>query len=279
MRILENFVVGICGRRAAVEHGKPTSTRWPSGVRAKVGKGRGPPPHLGRGRLHRGRRPPAQDTSPRQGPPPLHRHGPSCARPRAKRLCEIFAPWGPSTCRWWTRRGNSSRPWREPRIPRSSAKRSAISSSRYREREVSRLGIPDAFLAQGTLYTDLIESGKGVGSKAQVIKSHHNVRSPLVEAKRKAGRVIEPLDRLYKDEVRSLGRLLGVSEDVVRRHPFPGRASAWRILGEVTKEKCDLLPRGGRDLYSRAQGPRPLRQDMAGLFGPSPRTFRGRRRR
>jgi GMP synthase (glutamine-hydrolysing) len=109
------------------------------------------------------------------------------------------------------------------------------------EREVDTLGIPDAFLAQGTLYTDLIESGKGVGTKAQVIKSHHNVRSPLIEAKRKAGRVIEPLDRLYKDEVRSLGRILGVSEEVVRRHPFPGPGLGVRILGEVTREKCELL--------------------------------------
>ena len=74
-----------------------------------------------------------------------------------------------------------------------------------------------------------------------MIKSHHNVLSPLVEAKRRAGRVIEPLDRLYKDEVRSLGRLIGVSEDVVRRHPFPGPGLGVRILGEVTKEKCDLL--------------------------------------
>lgn len=109
------------------------------------------------------------------------------------------------------------------------------------EREVGRLGVPDAFLAQGTLYTDLIESGKGVGDKAQVIKSHHNVRSPLVEKKRAAGKVIEPLDKLYKDEVRALGRLLGVSEDVVRRHPFPGPGLGVRILGEVTKERCDLL--------------------------------------
>jgi GMP synthase (glutamine-hydrolysing) len=123
------------------------------------------------------------------------------------------------------------------------AKRKAIGDLfiRIQEREVARLGIPEAFLAQGTLYTDLIESGKGVGSKAQVIKSHHNVRSPLIEAKRKAGRVIEPLDRLYKDEVRALGRLLGVSEGVVRRHPFPGPGLGVRILGEVTKEKCDLL--------------------------------------
>jgi GMP synthase (glutamine-hydrolysing) len=123
------------------------------------------------------------------------------------------------------------------------AKRKAIGDQfiRIQEREVGRLGIPEAFLAQGTLYTDLIESGKGVGAKAQVIKSHHNVRSPLVEAKRKAGRVIEPLDRLYKDEVRALGRLLGVSEGVVRRHPFPGPGLGVRILGEVTREKCELL--------------------------------------
>ena len=123
------------------------------------------------------------------------------------------------------------------------AKRKAIGDLfiTIQQREVERLGIPDAFLAQGTLYTDLIESGKGVGSKAQVIKSHHNVRSPLIEAKRKAGRVVEPLDRLYKDEVRALGRLLGVSEDVVRRHPFPGPGLGVRILGEVTKERCDLL--------------------------------------
>ena len=109
------------------------------------------------------------------------------------------------------------------------------------EREVARLGIPNAILVQGTLYTDLIESGKGVGSKAQVIKSHHNVRSPLVEKKRAEGKVIEPLDRLYKDEVRALGRLLGLSELVVGRHPFPGPGLGVRILGEVTKEKCDLL--------------------------------------
>jgi GMP synthase (glutamine-hydrolysing) len=124
------------------------------------------------------------------------------------------------------------------------AKRKAIGDLfiTIQEREVSRLGLPETyFLAQGTLYTDLIESGKGVGRKAHLIKSHHNVGSPLVDAKRKAGRIIEPLDRLYKDEVRRLGRLLGVDEEVVRRHPFPGPGLAVRIPGEVTREKCDIL--------------------------------------
>ncbi|MDR2418207.1 MAG: glutamine-hydrolyzing GMP synthase [Treponema sp.] len=110
------------------------------------------------------------------------------------------------------------------------------------EREVAKLGLPETcFLAQGTLYTDLIESGKGVGNQAHLIKSHHNVGSPLVDAKRKAGRVIEPLDKLYKDEVRRLGRLLALDDAVVKRHPFPGPGLAIRILGEVTREKCAIL--------------------------------------
>ena len=111
------------------------------------------------------------------------------------------------------------------------------------EREIGKLGLKNSFLAQGTLYTDMIESGKGVGKKAHVIKSHHNVRSPLVEEKRRAGLVIEPLDILYKDEVRQLGKELGVDDSVVKRHPFPGPGLAVRILGEVTPEKCDLLKR------------------------------------
>ncbi|MCL2558152.1 MAG: glutamine-hydrolyzing GMP synthase [Treponema sp.] len=113
---------------------------------------------------------------------------------------------------------------------------------KIQEREVALMGLPaDCFLAQGTLYTDLIESGKGVGKKARLIKSHHNVASPLVEAKRRAGLIIEPLDRLYKDEARALGRLLGVGEEVVGRHPFPGPGLAVRVPGEVTKERCDVL--------------------------------------
>ncbi len=131
---------------------------------------------------------------------------------------------------------------------------------RTQEEEIGKLGIMESFLAQGTLYTDLIESGRGVGNKANLIKTHHNVRSPLVEAKREAGLVIEPLSSLYKDEVRALGKVLGLAPALVGRHPFPGPGVAVRIVGEVTKEKCDLLRRAdalfigelrARNLYDR----------------------------
>lgn len=109
------------------------------------------------------------------------------------------------------------------------------------QREIARRIPGDYYLAQGTLYTDMIESGGGVGKYAHVIKSHHNVRSPLVAAKREAGRLVEPLSRLYKDEVRRLGAILGVATEVIGRHPFPGPGLAVRILGEVTGEKCRIL--------------------------------------
>ncbi|HUX12719.1 MAG TPA: glutamine-hydrolyzing GMP synthase [Spirochaetia bacterium] len=115
------------------------------------------------------------------------------------------------------------------------------------EREVARaaaesdIDLSNAILAQGTLYTDLIESGHGVGNKGALIKSHHNVRSPLVSRKREEGKLIEPLRSLYKDEVRALGERLGVKREIIRRHPFPGPGLAVRILGEVTREKCDIL--------------------------------------
>ena len=109
------------------------------------------------------------------------------------------------------------------------------------ERETARIGLPDStFMAQGTIYPDLIESGRAETGSG-FVKSHHNVGSPLVDAKRKAGRVIEPLEKLYKDEVRTLGSFIGLDKDVIGRHPFPGPGLAVRILGEVTKEKCDIL--------------------------------------
>ena len=122
------------------------------------------------------------------------------------------------------------------------AKRKAIGDLfiRIQERECKRLALPSSyFLAQGTIYPDIIESG--TSSDTKLVKSHHNVGSPLVDAKRKAGLVIEPLASLYKDGVRSLGQFLKISDSVIKRHPFPGPGIAVRILGEVTKEKCDLL--------------------------------------
>ncbi len=109
------------------------------------------------------------------------------------------------------------------------------------QEELAAREIGEDLLAQGTLYTDLIESGKGIGSHAQVIKSHHNVRAPLVAEKREAGLIIEPLSKLYKDEVRQLGRVLGLPETVVGRHPFPGPGLAVRIVGEITAERIRIL--------------------------------------
>ncbi len=133
------------------------------------------------------------------------------------------------------------------------------------EEEIRRRRIGNALLAQGTLYTDMIESGRGVGTRADVIKSHHNVRSPLVEEKRKQGRIIEPLSLLYKDEVRRLGRLLGVHDSVVSRHPFPGPGLGVRILGEVTEEKCAVLQQAD-DIFIRELKTRRLYDEIWQAF-------------
>lgn len=108
------------------------------------------------------------------------------------------------------------------------------------EEEIAKRLSGEYLLAQGTLYTDLIESGLG-GAHAKRIKSHHNVASPLVQAKREAGSVLEPLAALYKDEVRELGRILGLPDAIVGRHPFPGPGLGVRILGDVTRERCEIL--------------------------------------
>ena len=103
------------------------------------------------------------------------------------------------------------------------------------EAEAKKIGKVD-FLVQGTIYPDIIESGAG---DAAVIKSHHNVGGlpDYVDFKE----IIEPLRLLFKDEVRALGRELGLSDVLVDRQPFPGPGLAIRIIGEITDEKLSIL--------------------------------------
>lgn len=97
-----------------------------------------------------------------------------------------------------------------------------------------------AWLAQGTIYPDVIESGGAKSKKAVTIKSHHNVGGLPEQLGLK---LLEPLRELFKDEVRELGVALGLPHDMVYRHPFPGPGLGVRILGEVKKEYADLLRR------------------------------------
>ncbi len=121
--------------------------------------------------------------------------------------------------------------------PEEKRKRIGNEFIRVFESEAEKLGKCE-FLAQGTLYPDVIESVSATGGPSATIKTHHNVGG-LPE--RMDFELIEPLRELFKDEVREVGLELGIPESIVWRHPFPGPGLAIRVLGEVTKERLDLL--------------------------------------
>ena len=94
------------------------------------------------------------------------------------------------------------------------------------------------WLAQGTIYPDVIESVSATGGPSQTIKSHHNVGGLPDYMKL---RVVEPLRSLFKDEVRRIGKSMGIDAELLARHPFPGPGLAIRILGDITKDKVRIL--------------------------------------
>jgi len=95
-----------------------------------------------------------------------------------------------------------------------------------------------SFLAQGTLYPDVIESVSATGGPSVTIKTHHNVGGLPAEL---GFSLVEPFRELFKDEVRQVGRLLGLPDRILNRHPFPGPGLAVRVLGEISKERLDIL--------------------------------------
>ena len=120
---------------------------------------------------------------------------------------------------------------------------------------------PVKFLVQGTLYPDVIES-VSVKGPSQTIKTHHNVGGLPADM---PFSLIEPLRDLFKDEVRQIGRELGLPEEILVKHPFPGPGLAVRVLGEVTREKLQTLRPADRNRGRRNSPRRPLRKGLASL--------------
>jgi GMP synthase (glutamine-hydrolysing) len=125
-------------------------------------------------------------------------------------------------------------------------------------------GIPFDYLLQGTIYPDVIESSSphGSGGKSVTIKSHHNVGG-LPERMKLA--LLEPLRFLFKDEVRELGRDLGLNPEWLNRHPFPGPGLAVRVMGDVTRARIDILKRADRILHEELKN--------SGLYGATWQAF------
>ena len=117
------------------------------------------------------------------------------------------------------------------------------------------------FLAQGTLYPDVIESGSKDGSPAANIKLHHNVGGLPAEL---GFELVEPLRDLFKDEVRLVGEYLGLPEDIVWRHPFPGPGLAVRVIGEVTAERLNILRAADEILIDEIKSRWSLSADFTG---------------
>ncbi|MBL8575577.1 MAG: glutamine-hydrolyzing GMP synthase [Hyphomicrobiaceae bacterium] len=126
----------------------------------------------------------------------------------------------------------------DPETKRKTIGRLFIEVFEAEARKIAATGGPVEFLAQGTLYPDVIESVSFSGGPSVTIKSHHNVGG-LPE--RMNMRLVEPLRELFKDEVRALGRELGLPEAFVGRHPFPGPGLAIRLPGGITRDKLEIL--------------------------------------
>ncbi len=126
----------------------------------------------------------------------------------------------------------------DPEVKRKTIGRLFIEVFEDEARKLAAAGKPAEFLAQGTLYPDVIESVSFTGGPSVTIKSHHNVGGLPDRMNMK---LVEPLRELFKDEVRALGRELGLPEHFIERHPFPGPGLAIRCPGPVTREKLDIL--------------------------------------